>query len=217
MARSSLGGSLLRSSPWQSTLVNRSGARVGPKVCLRGYRAQDPKGREALRPGIGSCPLGIRSYEAATFSKQPAIRGPNIDYAHVPGIVMAIAAYGDNRWWSPASLAEAPAGLVTSDGDMPVVLADSSGRVWVFWQKMKGHLNFRTMATYYQSDHWADAKELGAQEALPEASWVVVAGRNLNGRIDNHAVPLQMPDGSLSLAYERDRGWFTNRDILCAR
>jgi pimeloyl-ACP methyl ester carboxylesterase len=67
-----------------SSIEAAKAARVGPKVGLRGQRAQDPKrAGKPPRPGIGSCPLGIRSYEAATFSKQPASRGPNIDYAQV--------------------------------------------------------------------------------------------------------------------------------------
>jgi len=70
------------------------------------------------------------------------------------------------------------------------------------------------MATYYQGDRWAELQELGAREPLPEASWVIVGSRNFNGRIDSHPVPLQMPDGSLGLAYEHDRGRFTNRDIF---
>ncbi|MCI0627187.1 MAG: hypothetical protein L0387_37000 [Acidobacteria bacterium] len=125
-----------------------------------------------------------------------------------------LVAYKNDRWFYPAPLGEAPPGLLTSDGDMPVIYADSSGRVWVFFQRMRSHLNFRIMATYYQDARWADLVELGAREPLPEASWVIVGGRSLNGRIDNRPVPVQLPDGSLRLAYERDRGWFTNRDIF---
>jgi hypothetical protein len=59
----------------------KGGARRTKSLPQGLQSAGSQKGREAPCPGIGSCPLGIRSYEAATFSKQPASRGPNIDYA----------------------------------------------------------------------------------------------------------------------------------------
>ena len=151
---------------------------------------------------------------AQNVANQPlwGLRGVRDDPNPRPRVL--IFAYRDKRWFAPSPLGDTTPGVLADDGDMPVVLADNSGRIWVFWQRMKSHLNFRMIATYYQGNRWAEVKELGDREPLPEASWLVVGGRNFNGRIDNHAVPLAMPDGSLALAYERDRGWFTNRDIF---
>ena len=140
------------------------------------------------------------------------LRGVRDDANPRPRILLSVLK--DNQWLYPNPLGGNPAGLLTADGDMPLLFAGADGRVWAFWQKLKSHLNFRIMATYYQEDRWADVVELGANEPLPEASWLVLGGRSINGRIDNHPSVLQLSDGTLQLAYERDRGWFTNRDIF---
>lgn len=151
---------------------------------------------------------------AQNTAHQPlwGLRGVRDDPEPRPRILALV--YSNNQWLYPKPPGKNPTGILTADGDMPVVHADGSGRVWVFWQTLKSHLNIRIMATYYQGDRWAEVVELGAREPLPEASWVVVDGRNLNGRIDNNPSVVHVPDGSLRLAYERDRGWFTNRDIF---
>ena len=177
----------------------------------------DP-GLDVYAPSIGADKWGNLWVACAQNpAPQPlwGLRGVRDDQDPRPRILVAIQR--DNQWLYPKPLGANPAGLLTTDGDMPVVFPDRAGRIWVFWQKLKSHLNFRVAATYYQGDRWAEVTELGADEPLPEASWVIVGGRNLNGRIDNRPSVLELPDATLRLVYERDRGWFTNRDIFVRR
>ncbi|HTM50625.1 MAG TPA: DUF3604 domain-containing protein [Bryobacteraceae bacterium] len=91
-------------------------------------------------------------------------------------------------------------------GDLPRITADGEGGVWVVWQKLPNHVDWKVGAAYYQGGRWVASQVFGESEPVA-----------LDGpprRADQRASILPDGAGRLVLAYERGRGAFRNRDIF---
>ena len=90
-------------------------------------------------------------------------------------------------------------------GDLPRIAIDSEGGVWVAWQMLRDHVDWKVGAAYYQGGRWLASEVFGLDEPVA-----------LDGppkRADQRASILADAPGHLVLAYERGRGVFRNRDI----
>ncbi len=90
-------------------------------------------------------------------------------------------------------------------GDLPRITLDPEGGVWVAWQRLPNHVDWKVGAAYYQGARWVASQVFGEDEPVA-----------LDGpprRADQRASLLADRPGHLVFAYERGRGVFRNRDI----
>ncbi|MEO7653409.1 MAG: DUF3604 domain-containing protein, partial [Bryobacteraceae bacterium] len=132
------------------------------------------------------------------------LRGPKEGAAPKPTTRLAVRETG-GAWSHVAPVAGKDAGFV-ADGDLPRIVADPAGGIWVAWQKLPGHVDWKVGAAYYQGGRWIASQVFGENEPVP-----------LDGpprRADQRASILAGKPGQLTFAYERGRGAFRNRDIF---
>jgi hypothetical protein len=98
-----------------------------------------------------------------------------------------------------------PTGGKVAVGDLPRVVAGSGGSVWVLWQFLKGHVDWKVGAAHFQGASWSGGTLFGETEPV---------SLDGNRRADQRAAAVvDRTSGNLLLAYERGRGTFRNRDI----
>src|SRR6185436_18145287 len=93
-----------------------------------------------------------------------------------------------------------------AEGDLPRIAADGDGGVWVVWQKLPNHIDWKVGAAYYRGGRWVASQVFGEEEPVA-----------LDGparRADQRASLVAAGGGQLLFAYERGRGAFRNRDIF---
>ncbi|MCP5114694.1 MAG: DUF3604 domain-containing protein, partial [bacterium] len=90
-------------------------------------------------------------------------------------------------------------------GDLPRIAIAGNGAVWVIWQTLPSHVDWKVTAAVYQPDSWTGPFRFGMNEPVP------VDGPSR--RADQRASVVIDPSGKALLAYERGRGPFRNRDI----
>ncbi len=108
-------------------------------------------------------------------------------------------------WSAVAPLSGQQPGFVAV-GDLPRIAVDGEGGVWVAWQRLPNHVDWKVGAAYYQGGRWVASQIFGEEEPVA-----------LDGpprRADQRASLAAGPPGRLAFAYERGRGVFRNRDIF---
>ncbi len=131
------------------------------------------------------------------------LRGPKAGEAPKPTTRLAVRE-PSGAW----SFVESPSGTepgFVAKGDLPRISIDSEGGVWVAWQMLRDHVDWKVGAAYYQGGRWVASEVFGLDEPVA-----------LDGppkRADQRASILSDAPGRLVFAYERGRGVFRNRDI----
>jgi hypothetical protein len=95
-------------------------------------------------------------------------------------------------------------GFVAS-GDLPRIVIDGDGGVWVAWQWLRDHVDWKVGAACYQGGRWIASENFGMDEP--------VAMDGPPRRADQRASLITASPGHLTFSYERGRGAFRNRDI----
>jgi hypothetical protein len=131
------------------------------------------------------------------------LRGARKDAAPRPSVRMAVREAPG--WRFPALIApNAEAGFV-DEGDLPRIAADSDGAVWIVWQRLPGHVDWKVTAAAYRAGQWTRPEIFGTTEPV-----------SMDGpqrRADQRPSIVATASGRLVFAYERGRGAFKNRDI----
>jgi hypothetical protein len=97
-----------------------------------------------------------------------------------------------------------PGGFSTT-GDLPRITIDPAGAVWLVWQSLPGHVDWKVGGAVCQGGSWTGPQMFGVEEPVA-----------LDGpprRADQRASIVADRPGHLVYAYERGRGAFRNRDI----
>ncbi len=153
--------------------------------------AVDPKGRVWVayaRAGAEEPLWGLRGVRSGG-SPKPTIR---------------LVVYDGTNWSYPEPLEGDEPGAV-SRGDLPRLAIGSDNAVWVIWQTLLGHVDWKVTAAVYRGRRWTGPFLFGMEEP--------VAIDGPPKRADQRAAVVLDPEGHALLAYERGRGVFRNRDI----
>ncbi len=108
------------------------------------------------------------------------------------------------RWAYPRSPNGGSEGLVET-GDLPRVETGPGGAVWVGWQFLAGHVDWKIGLAVYNSGRWSSPRTFGNTEPIP------IDGPNRRADQLPSIVPLTA--NTAVVAYQRGRGTFRNRDI----
>ncbi len=109
-----------------------------------------------------------------------------------------------NGWSFPQPLIGSDPGMVAS-GDLPRVSIDAAGAVWVLWNTLPGHVDWKVGAAVYGDGRWQGSDVFGRAEP--------VAVDGPPRRADQRPSIVLHAGGHAEFAYERGRGAFRNRDI----
>ncbi|MEP7365020.1 MAG: DUF3604 domain-containing protein [Acidobacteriota bacterium] len=107
-------------------------------------------------------------------------------------------------WSYPRPLSGEEPGMVAI-GDLPRVAVEPSGVVWVLWNMLPGHVDWKVGAAVYGDGRWQASHVFGKEEPVA-----------LDGpprRADQRPSLIFLANGGAEFAYERGRGAFRNRDI----
>ncbi|MCC6540200.1 MAG: hypothetical protein IT162_21810, partial [Bryobacterales bacterium] len=107
-------------------------------------------------------------------------------------------------WSYPQPLSGEEPGLVAL-GDWPRVRVDGNDLVWVFWNMLPGHVDWKVGAAVYGGGRWQASEIFGRDEP--------VAIDGPPRRADQRPSVIFGGAGEAEFAYERGRGAFRNRDI----
>ena len=131
------------------------------------------------------------------------LRGPRDGGAPRPTVRLVVRDAAG--WHYPEPLSGSEPGRVAV-GDLPRITIGPEGAVWVVWQRLPGHVDWKVAAAVYQGGRWAASHVFGEDEPVA-----------LDGpprRADQRASVLADRPGHAIFAYERGRGAFRNRDIF---
>jgi hypothetical protein len=123
------------------------------------------------------------------------LRGPRPGAAPRPTVRVVVR--DASGWHSP--------GGFSATGDLPRISVDPAGTVWLVWQTLPGHVDWKVGAAVCPGKSWIGPQIFGAEEPVA-----------LDGpprRADQRASIVADRPGHLVYAYERGRGAFRNRDI----
>jgi hypothetical protein len=107
-------------------------------------------------------------------------------------------------WSYPQPLSGEEPGMVAI-GDLPRVSIDSEDGVWVLWNSLPGHVDWKVGTALYGGGRWQAGEVFGRQEPIA-----------IDGpprRADQRPSLVLHAAGNAEFAYERGRGAFRNRDI----
>jgi len=130
------------------------------------------------------------------------LRGPKEGGAPRPTVRLVVR--DADGWRYPLPLEGEEPGKV-AEGDLPRVAISPDGAVWVVWQRLFVHVDWKVAAAVYQGGRWVASQIFGQDEPVA-----------LDGpprRADQRASIVCERNGQALLAYERGRGAFRNRDI----
>ncbi len=108
----------------------------------------------------------------------------------------------DGEWKYPTATHASP-GLV-HQGDLPRLQIGPDDRVWIAWQFLEGHVDWKIAMAVFQGDRW-DTQVFGLDE--PKA---IDGPKKRSDQLASFVVP---EPGLAYVAYQRGRGTFRNRDI----
>ena len=102
-----------------------------------------------------------------------------------------LIAWEDGEWRAPLAAPELPPTWVARQGNVPVI-ATRKNKVWVFWQHLRGHMDWIIQGRCYEKGNWTDTIELPYAGRYNE--WLSLAA-------DGFARPWIVSDGA-ALAFE---------------
>ena len=130
------------------------------------------------------------------------LRGPKEGRAPLPTIRLVV--WDDESWSHPSALIGEEPGHIAS-GDLPRVEHGRQGEIWVAWQRLFRHVDWKIGLATYSGGSWAGPEVFGRDEPIP-----------LDGpprKADQHPRLVIPREGPPVVAYQRGRGTFRNRDI----
>ncbi len=161
---------------------------------------------DAYAPDLGIDPAGrVWVTYARNEVEQAAwgLRGPNAGASPRPTVRLVVR---DRTAWSyPPPVSSGTPGMVHV-GDLPRLAVDAAGAVWVVWQTLNRHVDWKVGAAALQGDRWSAPQLFGQDEDRALDTTPV--------RADQRASIATSGDGRIWLAYERGRGVFRDRDIF---
>ena len=118
--------------------------------------------------------------------------------------VRLIAREPGGRWAYPLGPDGGKEGLVAT-GDLPRIEIGPDGALWLGWQFLPGHVNWKIGMTVYKGGRWSALRTFGNDEPIP-----------IDGpprRADQLPSIAPLGADTALVAYQRGRGAFRNRDI----
>lgn len=160
---------------------------------------------DAYAPDLAVDPDGrVWVVYARNEVEEPAwgLRGPKAGPKPRP-TVRVLVRDRNGSWHYPGALADVSGRL--AEGDLPRVAACQDGSMWVVWQSLPSHVDWKVGAALFRGKRLVGPHLFGRAEPVP-----------LDGpprRADQRPAPAVDEQCQLSFAYERGRGPFRNRDV----
>ncbi|MCP5109959.1 MAG: hypothetical protein GY953_03905, partial [bacterium] len=130
------------------------------------------------------------------------LRGSKTGRAPRPTVRLVVRE--DGAWhYPPPATGDEPGRI--EQGDLPRIRIGDDGAVWVVWQTLPGHVDWKVTGAVYQGDRWRGPFQFGLDEP------VAIEGPGC--RADQRASFVIDPAGNAQIAYERGLGPFRNRDV----